>query len=139
MEFAKWLQTVEAYGHEQPVIAGLQGQDFAGQAQIDKNLHQAAVGTGRFNQDQEKFLAHDTQGKSDFQQIVNTVKAGKMPSKELLKKTIRRLEYDQKIHGNYLGQPQNPNTGSHNWHKTWIDTYDQWLTYLKGLLAHHPA
>ncbi len=133
MEFAKWLQTQEAYGNEEPVISRLQGQDFASQAQTDKNLHKDAVGKGRFDPAGEKFLSHDTQTKTDFQKIVRAVEGGQQPDPDLVQKTIAALEFDMKVHGQYLGQPENPNTGSHDWHNSWLGTYQKWVAYLRNL------
>jgi hypothetical protein len=136
MDFRKWLELQEMYHGEKPVIDRLAGSDFDDQAEIDKGLHKGAVGKGRFGAGGDDFLAKDTRIKDDFQQIVKSVEKGVMPPLPLIQNTIRGLVYDLDVHARYLGQPENPNTGSHHWHKTWMDTYHGWLNYLKGLAAH---
>ena len=108
-------------------------EGVVGQAEEDKKLHDNAIGTNRFDADQEEFLKQDRILKTQFQEIMkgNLTANNKPISSNYIQKIISGLIYDKKTHIHFLNQPEAENTGSHGWQRHWISVYDGWIAKLE--------
>ena len=105
-------------------------KDFEQQAELDKKLHNMAIGHGTFGTGSGALQA-DKNTKSNFQLIL----AGNH-DKNLIRDTIARLRTDQKGHTAYITDyPESERTGDRRWHTTWMNVYDKWIGYLQKLMS----
>ncbi len=116
----------KAYSNEKATIKKVQNVDIVEQAKIDQELHDAVQDTDRFSKKDKQILEEDKKIKQDFIAIVQ----GKIILTEKINEVSIELEKDKAIHGHYLKQKEDINTGSHTWHNHWISVYTGWLNKL---------
>ena len=121
------------FSNELDDIKRIQSVNVIDQAEEDKKLHDNAIGTNRFDADQEEFLKQDRILKTQFQEIMkgNLTANNKPISSNYIQKIISGLIYDKKTHIHFLNQPEAENTGSHGWQRHWISVYDGWIAKLE--------
>ena len=131
MDFRQYLEFADIKGLDaDEILVRLPSMDFEQQAEVDKKLHNMAIGHGTFGPGSTN-LAQDKNIKTNFQRIL----AGEHDSR-LIQATIAGLRKDQRGHMAYLTQyPENEKTGDRAWHSTWINVYDKWIAYLEKLIA----
>jgi hypothetical protein len=111
------------------ILNRLPSMTFDQQAEVDKKLHNMAIGHGDFGSDSVD-LAQDESIKTNFQRILSGER-----DEKLIQSTIAGLRRDQKGHMSYLTQyPETELTGDRKWHSTWIAVYDKWIAYLRKLI-----
>ncbi len=97
------------------------------QARVDMQLHADAIkDQDRFDNVDDNFLAQDMELKRRF---IGVLKRGKTRPSEA-RELAAGLGRDVSIHQDYLKRPEDPNTGTHEWHRTWIGVYGKWLKML---------
>jgi hypothetical protein len=129
--FREWLSDQEAqpYPHEVEIIQTLQHLTPAQQVKLDIQLHNPDP--GRFAGHEEEFLDKDAVLKRTLLDVLE----GKIRDENTNQIMQAFVQIDRQNHMKYLSQPPNPNTGSHVWHRAWIQAYDNWLEELRGMNA----
>ena len=115
------------FDQEFEVLRKLQSADPITQAQLDVNLHNNAVNKQRFSPQDKSILQQD----KPLKQKVAQAFSGEITNSNEIQQIIQQLHKDQKTHLDYLRQTPNENTGSHIWHKTWAQIYQNWIDLLR--------
>ena len=139
LKFQEWL--LDKYGvilesliapgltpQEAQDLNGLDRMSSAQQADLDINLHKHALQdpSDRFSDGDDQELAVDMATKEKFKQIVTS----NNPNPQEIQEVILNLKRNIGIHRAYLNRPEAENTGSHGWHRTWINVYQNWIAEL---------
>src|SRR3990167_6734431 len=93
------------------------------QAKVDMELHKRAIAGDNFSPKDEGFLASDMGLK---RRVIDAFNGRDKDVKSI----ISGLRRDIGIHRQYLDSPPDPVTGSHDWHRLWIDIYTKWIDKL---------
>lgn len=140
LKFEKWL--VENTSVIDPNVSKKEKNDLAGvddmspiqQAQLDIDLHKKALKDprDRFDNVQDQELLADIETKERLKKVFqNPLRTSTAEIQEV----ISRLKRDMDIHQKYLDQPESDNTGTHGWHRTWINIYRNWINDLESQLS----
>lgn len=117
------------YTEEKEIIESVFGKTLQEQAELDIQLHREAIAQKRFTKKWRQLLLDDIVVKEKFIDIV----VGNITDLRQINDVLLSLKFDQQCHKRYLCKRQSCNTGSYEWHKTWIEVYDGWIEHLEKI------
>lgn len=135
MDFRDFFEQQAGYDapfdHEVETLSKLQSLDPIAQVKLDISLHNKAIGKQQFGPEGSVALQQDIPLKQKVIQIF----AGQITDPKEIQSVAQQLKnVDKQTHLIYLDQPPNENTGSHVWHKTWAQVYNNWISHI--ILSH---